>query len=78
MGSRAVRPRSQPGDEEEERLKRQSGSDDLVVAAGIATDRDHASRLLMAGQVRVGDGDGARIDRKPGELVDELTSNRAR
>lgn len=27
----------------------------------------------MAGQVRVGEGDGARLDRKPGELVTEAT-----
>jgi 23S rRNA (cytidine1920-2'-O)/16S rRNA (cytidine1409-2'-O)-methyltransferase len=28
-------------------------------------------RLLLAGQVRVGAGDGMRLDRKPGELVDD-------
>ena len=47
--------------------------DDLVVAAGLASDRDAAARLLLAGQVKVGLGDGARIDRKPGELVDSVT-----
>lgn len=43
--------------------------DDLLVERGIANDRDLAARLLMAAQVRVGDGDGARLDRKPGDLV---------
>ena len=42
-----------------------------MIANGLASDRDQAERLLMAGQVRVGEGDGARIDRKPGELIDE-------
>jgi len=36
-------------------------------------DRDQAARLLLAGRVKVGEGDGARIDRKPGELVSEQT-----
>ncbi len=44
--------------------------DDLLVERGLATDRDHAARLLMAGAVRVGSGDGARTDLKPGEKVD--------
>jgi 23S rRNA (cytidine1920-2'-O)/16S rRNA (cytidine1409-2'-O)-methyltransferase len=44
-----------------------------VVAGGFAGDRDQAARLLLAGQLKVGEGDGARIDRKPGELVDALT-----
>ncbi len=43
--------------------------DDLVVERGLAPDRDTAARLLLAGQLLVGDGDGARRDRKPGELV---------
>ena len=43
--------------------------DDLLVERGIATDRDHAARILMAAQVRVGEGDGGRLDRKPGESV---------
>ncbi len=56
------------------RLRRKSQRlDDLVVASGLAADRDQAARLLLAGQLKVGEGDGARIDRKPGELVDALT-----
>jgi 23S rRNA (cytidine1920-2'-O)/16S rRNA (cytidine1409-2'-O)-methyltransferase len=43
--------------------------DDLVVERGLAPDREAAMRLLMAGRVRVGSGDGARLDRKPGEMV---------
>ena len=35
----------------------------------MAEDRDQATRLLLAGQVRVGEGDGGRNDRKPGESV---------
>ncbi len=44
-----------------------------MIANGLASDRDQAARLLMAGQVRVGEGDGARLDRKPGELLVETT-----
>jgi 23S rRNA (cytidine1920-2'-O)/16S rRNA (cytidine1409-2'-O)-methyltransferase len=33
-----------------------------------------AARLVLAGQVRVGTGDGARSNMKPGELVDEASS----
>ncbi len=40
------------------------------MARGLAPDRDQAARLLMAGAVRVGSGDGARTDQKPGEKVD--------
>ncbi|HUP83697.1 MAG TPA: TlyA family RNA methyltransferase [Candidatus Limnocylindria bacterium] len=43
--------------------------DDLLVERGIAPDRPQAARLLMAAQVRVGEGDGGRLDRKPGESV---------
>jgi 23S rRNA (cytidine1920-2'-O)/16S rRNA (cytidine1409-2'-O)-methyltransferase len=73
-----VRQRSRPIGEEEERLSKPKPSkrvrlDDLVVARDLAPDRDRASRLLMAGQVRVGEGDGARTDRKPGELVEVST-----
>jgi 23S rRNA (cytidine1920-2'-O)/16S rRNA (cytidine1409-2'-O)-methyltransferase len=44
-----------------------------LVDRGLAENRDESQRLLLAGQVRVGEGDGARIDRKPGELVDVRT-----
>lgn len=40
-----------------------------MVDRGHAQDRDEAARLLMAAQVRVGEGDGGRLDRKPGESV---------
>jgi 23S rRNA (cytidine1920-2'-O)/16S rRNA (cytidine1409-2'-O)-methyltransferase len=53
--------------------RRRARLDDLVVAHGLAQDRDGAARLLLAGQIRVGKGDGARIDRKPGEIVDPET-----
>ena len=44
--------------------------DQLLVERGLAETRSRAQALVMAGQVRVGEGDGARRDRKPGDLVD--------
>jgi 23S rRNA (cytidine1920-2'-O)/16S rRNA (cytidine1409-2'-O)-methyltransferase len=55
-------------------VRRRARLDDLVVAHGLAEDRDEAARLLLAGHIRVGAGDGARIDRKPGETVDSETT----
>ena len=37
---------------------------------GLVETRSRAHALLLAGRVRVGAGDAARLDRKPGELVD--------
>ena len=37
---------------------------------GLAATRSQAQALLLAGRVRVGAGDAARTDRKPGDLVD--------
>lgn len=56
------------------KTRRRVRLDDLVVARGLAPDRDMAARLVLAGQVRVGVGDGARRDIKPGELVDATVS----
>lgn len=47
--------------------------DQLLVERGAAETRARAQALLMAGQVRVGAGDGARLDRKAGDLVDRAT-----
>ena len=44
--------------------------DDLLVERGLADSRAKAGALLLAGKVRVGDGDAARTDRKPGDRVD--------
>jgi 23S rRNA (cytidine1920-2'-O)/16S rRNA (cytidine1409-2'-O)-methyltransferase len=44
--------------------------DQLIVDRGLAESRSRAQALLLAGRVRVGAGDGARLDRKPGDLVD--------
>jgi 23S rRNA (cytidine1920-2'-O)/16S rRNA (cytidine1409-2'-O)-methyltransferase len=44
--------------------------DQLIAERGLAPTRSRAQALLMAGRVRVGIGDGARLDRKPGDLVD--------
>ncbi|HVA85212.1 MAG TPA: TlyA family RNA methyltransferase [Candidatus Saccharimonadales bacterium] len=43
--------------------------DQLLVDRGLAGSRTGAQALLMAGQVRVGLGDSARTDRKPGDRV---------
>jgi 23S rRNA (cytidine1920-2'-O)/16S rRNA (cytidine1409-2'-O)-methyltransferase len=48
--------------------------DQLIADRGLAESRSRAQALLLGGKVRVGAGDGARFDRKPGDLVDpEIT-----
>ena len=44
--------------------------DQLLVDRGLAESRSRAQALLLGGRVRVGAGDGARRDRKAGDLVD--------
>ena len=44
--------------------------DQLLVERGLAESRSRAQALLIGGRVRVGDGDAARLDRKPGDLVE--------
>jgi len=48
--------------------------DQLLVDRGLAESRSRAQALLLGGKVRVGAGDAARLDRKPGDLVDADTS----
>ncbi len=43
--------------------------DQLLVDRGLVETRSRAQALVLAGKVRVGEGDGARLDRKPGDLV---------
>jgi 23S rRNA (cytidine1920-2'-O)/16S rRNA (cytidine1409-2'-O)-methyltransferase len=43
--------------------------DELLVERGLAPSRTRAQALILAGQVRVGEGDSARLDRKAGDLV---------
>jgi len=43
--------------------------DQLVVERGLADSRSKAQALILAGAVRVGDGDAARSDLKAGDLV---------
>ena len=43
--------------------------DQLLVERGLAETRSRAQALVLAGHVRVGEGDAARTDRKPGDLV---------
>jgi 23S rRNA (cytidine1920-2'-O)/16S rRNA (cytidine1409-2'-O)-methyltransferase len=44
--------------------------DQLLVERGLVETRSRAQALVMAGKVRVGEGDAARTDRKPGDLLD--------
>src|SRR5450432_1676633 len=44
--------------------------DQLLVERGLVESRTRAQALVLAGRVRVGEGDGARLDRKPGDLLD--------
>jgi 23S rRNA (cytidine1920-2'-O)/16S rRNA (cytidine1409-2'-O)-methyltransferase len=44
--------------------------DQLLVDRGLAETRSRAQALLMAGRVKVGSGDGARGNRKAGDLVE--------
>ena len=60
--SRATKPRPS-----RERL------DQLLVDRGLADSRTRAQALVLAGKVRVGEGDGARTDRKPGDVIDAAT-----
>jgi 23S rRNA (cytidine1920-2'-O)/16S rRNA (cytidine1409-2'-O)-methyltransferase len=43
--------------------------DQLLVERGLAESRSRAQALVLAGKVGVGDGDAARRDRKPGDLL---------
>ena len=43
--------------------------DQLVVERGLADSRARAQALILAGKVRTGSGDSARVDRKAGDLV---------
>ena len=52
------------------RAPRRIRLDQLLVERGLAESRSRAQALVLAGQVRVGAGDAARHDRKPGDLVE--------
>jgi 23S rRNA (cytidine1920-2'-O)/16S rRNA (cytidine1409-2'-O)-methyltransferase len=43
--------------------------DQLLVERGLVESRSLAQALILAGRVRVGEGDAARHDRKPGDVV---------
>ena len=44
--------------------------DQLLVERGLVESRSRAQALVLAGKVRVGVGDGARLDHKPGDPLD--------
>ncbi len=44
--------------------------DQLLVERGLVDSRSRAQALVMAGKVRVGEGDAARRDRKSGDLLE--------
>ncbi len=48
--------------------------DQLLVERGLVETRSRAQALVLAGKVRVGEGDGARLDHKPGDPVDAATA----
>ena len=48
--------------------------DQLLVERGLVETRSRAQALVLAGKVRVGEGDAARHDRKPGDLIDATTT----
>jgi 23S rRNA (cytidine1920-2'-O)/16S rRNA (cytidine1409-2'-O)-methyltransferase len=48
--------------------------DHLLVERGLVETRSRAQALVLAGKVRVGEGDAARHDRKPGDLIDPGTT----
>jgi 23S rRNA (cytidine1920-2'-O)/16S rRNA (cytidine1409-2'-O)-methyltransferase len=47
--------------------------DQLLVDRGLAGSRSRAQALVLGGLVRVGEGDSARTDRKPGESIPVAT-----
>ncbi len=47
--------------------------DQLLVDRGLVETRAKAQALVLAGKVRVGEGDAARRDRKPGDALDPET-----
>jgi len=48
--------------------------DQLLVERGLVESRSRAQALVMAGKVRVGEGDAARSDRKAGDLIRQDTT----
>ena len=48
--------------------------DQLLVERGLVDTRSRAQALVLAGKVRVGLGDSARLDHKPGDAIDPATT----
>jgi 23S rRNA (cytidine1920-2'-O)/16S rRNA (cytidine1409-2'-O)-methyltransferase len=49
--------------------------DQLLVERGLVETRSRAQALILAGKVRVGEGDAARRDHKPGDQLDVATTH---
>jgi 23S rRNA (cytidine1920-2'-O)/16S rRNA (cytidine1409-2'-O)-methyltransferase len=68
------RPPDQPPDPPEHpRKPARIRLDQLLVDRGLAESRSRAQALVLAGKVRVGVGDAARHDRKPGDQLEATT-----
>jgi 23S rRNA (cytidine1920-2'-O)/16S rRNA (cytidine1409-2'-O)-methyltransferase len=50
--------------------------DELLVERGVVETRTKAQALVLAGKVRVGEGDAARRDLKPGDRIDQASTVR--
>jgi 23S rRNA (cytidine1920-2'-O)/16S rRNA (cytidine1409-2'-O)-methyltransferase len=48
--------------------------DQLLVERGLVESRTRAQALILAGKVRVGVGDAARLDHKPGDPIEPATT----
>jgi 23S rRNA (cytidine1920-2'-O)/16S rRNA (cytidine1409-2'-O)-methyltransferase len=71
-----MQPSLPPGAWHDRRVIRTSRQrlDQLLVERGLVESRTRAQALVLAGRVRVGEGDAARLDRKPGDLLDTTMS----
>jgi 23S rRNA (cytidine1920-2'-O)/16S rRNA (cytidine1409-2'-O)-methyltransferase len=67
--SPTVTPRSRTATAADNQRPKRVRLDQLLVDRGLVGTRSRGQALLLAGKVRVGQGDAGRLDRKPGDLV---------